>query len=390
MKIIDFKTYAVYANYRNWVFVKIFTDEGIHGVGEATIEWKTNAVLGAFQDLKPYVIGNDPRDFEWHFFDTFRELYWRLDPVTLSAIAAIEMAMFDVTGKYYDIPCYRLLGGKMRDNIKIYGNGWFSGSKTIEDFAKKAKKAVDKGITALKWDPFGDAYWTISRESLDNVLEIIGTVREVVGSKVDLMIEGHGRFNVRTALDIAKEIEQFNPFYFEEPVTPDVVDDTVEVRKRTRIPIATGERLFTKYMYREILEKKGADYIQPDVVHVGGLLELKKIAAMAEAYNVHVAPHNPNGPIATAANLQLCACIPNVTVLEMLLNDVPWRSEVTNETYDIEDGHIKIPNSPGLGIDIDESEIYKYPMKFTPQNMFDGNLYREYGDDKKDYYGGKV
>lgn len=386
MKITDFKTYAVYANYRNWIFVKVFTDEGVYGVGEATMEWNTNSVMGAFEDLRPYVIGNDPRNSEWHFFESYRELYWRNNPSSLSAIAAIDMAMYDITGKYYGMPAYQLLGGKMRDRIKIYGNGWTSGAKTFDGVVANAKKTVENGATALKWDPFGSAYWTISHDELDYVVSLIAAVREAVGPKIDLMIEGHGRFNIQTAVEIAKQIEPYNPFYFEEPVTPDIIEDTVDVHKRVNIPIASGERYYAKFGYRELLEKRGVDYIQPDLVHVGGLTELKKIAAMAEAYNVQVAPHNPNGPVATAANLAMCACLPNVEVLEMLLRDASWRTTVSDEVYHIEDGCIKIPTAPGLGIDIFEDTFKDYPPRHTPQSLFNGMLFNGYGkQNQKDF-----
>ena len=385
MKITNYKAYAVYANFRNWVFIRMETDEGIYGVGEATVEWKTNAVLGALEDLRPYVIGADPRRFEWHFFECFRELYWRIDPVTLSAIAGLELAMVDITGKYYNLPAYQFFGGKLRDNIRFYGNGWWKGAKTIEDFAQKAKSSVESGATGLKWDPFGKSYLTISNDELERVVNTVACVRETIGTKIDLMIEGHGRFNVHTAIRIAKALAPYSPYYFEEPVTPDVIEDTVEVHRKSPIPIATGERFLTKYMYRELLEKKGADYLQPDVIHVGGMTELKKIAGMAEAYNVQLAPHNPNGPVAAAANLHLCAVIPNCEVLELMIHDATWRTEISTEIYNIQDGYISIPDTPGLGIDLNIEAMEKYPQRFTPQNLFNDTLYQahESGTHKK-------
>jgi galactonate dehydratase len=371
LKIVDYQTYAVFAGYRNLIFVKVFTDEGVYGVGEATVEWKTNATLGAFEDLRPYVVGADPTRYEWLFFDTYRQSYWRTDPCTLSAIAALEMACVDITGKLYSIPAYQLFGGKVRDKIKIYTNGWCSWAKTPEDFAVCAKKAVDRGARALKWDFFGESYLTITPEAMDRAIRVMAAVREAVGPSVDLLIEAHGRFNIHTALKVAKEMAPYNPYFMEEPVLTDVVEDTVEMHKYSPVPVASGERLFGKSMFRELIHKNGVDYVQPDVLHVGGMNELKKIAVMAEAQNIQVAPHNPGGPIATAATVHVCATVPNFESLEML-RDVPYRGEISTEKLVVEDGYLVVPDTPGLGIDIVPEECEKYPMRATPQNMFSG------------------
>ncbi|MCL2167067.1 MAG: mandelate racemase/muconate lactonizing enzyme family protein [Clostridiales bacterium] len=371
MKIVDYTTYAVFAGYRNLIFVKVFTDEGIYGVGEATVEWKTNAVLGAFEDLRPYVIGADPRRIEWLFFECYRQSYWRTDPCTLSAIAALETACVDITGKAYQMPAYQLFGGKVRDRIRIYSNGWTGNAKTPAEYAERAKRAVERGAKALKWDFFGTSYLSITPEAMDRAIKVMAAVREAVGPEVDLLIEAHGRFNLHTALKVAKEMAPFKPFFMEEPVLPDVVEDTVEMHKYSPVPVAAGERLFGKAMFRELLSKNGVDYAQPDLLHVGGMNELKKISVMAEVQNIQIAPHNPGGPVATAATLHVCATMPNFESLEML-RDVPYRSEISTEKLVIEDGYLLVPDTPGLGIDIFPEECAKYPMRVTPQNMFSG------------------
>jgi len=371
MKITDYQTYAVCAGYRNVIFVKVFTDEGLWGVGEATLEWKTNATLGAFEDLRPYVIGMDPERFEWLFYECYRQSYWRVDPCTLSALSAIEMACVDITGKKYNMPAYQLFGGKIHDKIKIYTNGWSRDAKTPEGFADRAREAVENGAKALKWDFFGSSYLTISSEALNRSVKIMAAVREAVGPDIDLLIEGHGRFNPFSALKIAKEMVPFKPFFFEEPVIPDIIEDTVYVHDNSPIPIAAGERLLGKNMFRELIARKGADFLQPDVIHVGGMNELKKIGVMAEVQHIQFAPHNPGGPIATAATAHICATLSNFEFLEMII-DVPYRTDISTEKLVIEDGYLILSEEPGLGIDIVPEECAKYPMKAIKQAMFNG------------------
>ena len=374
MKITDYKAYSVFAGYRNYIFVKVFTDEDVYGVGEATIEWKTNAAMGALEDIRPYVIGADPRRIEHIFFECFRQSYWHTDPCTLSAIAAIEMACVDITGKYYNMPAYQLFGGKLHDKLSIYINGWSKDASTPEEYAKCAKIAADNGAKALKWDMFGTSWTTITNEALDRVVAIVGAVREAVGEGVDLLIEAHGRLNLHSALKVAGELEQFKIKFIEEPVFTDIVQDTIEFQRRSPVPTAAGERLFGKTMFRELIANYGADYIQPDLLHCGGMNELKKISAMAEVYGIQVAPHNPNGPIGTAATMHICATLPNFEFLEMM-SDVPYRSDITNEKLDIQDGYLIVPDAPGLGIDFDPEECEKHPAKETPQVLFNEGLW---------------
>ena len=374
MKIVDFKTFAVNAKYRNLVFVKVFTDEGVYGVGEATVEWKTYATLGAFVDIRPYVIGMDPRRFENVFYECFRQSYWHTDPCTLSAIAAIEMACVDITGKLYNIPSYQLFGGKFHDKIRIYVNGWTGTAKTPDEFAAAAKIAVDGGARALKWDFFGKSWNVITHEAMDRAINSMAAVREAVGPKIDLLVETHGRFNVHTALKIARELAPYRPYFMEEPVFTDIVQDTIEFHKYSPVPTAAGERLFGKTMFRELINENGVDYVQPDLLHCGGMSELKKIGAMAEVHGIQVAPHNPNGPIGTAATMHVCATLPNFEFLEMM-NDAPHRKEITNENLVIEDGYLVVPDTPGLGLDINEEACLRYPAQETPQMMFSGNQF---------------
>jgi galactonate dehydratase len=371
MKIIDYKTYAVNATYNDYIFTKVFTDEGIYGVGEATMEWKAHATLGAFEDLRPYVIGADPTKIELLFFEAFRQSYWHTDPCTLSAIAALEMACVDITGKKYGLPAHQLFGGKVRDKVKVYLNGWSGMSKTPEEFAAAAKKAVSNGAKALKWDFFGESHLNITHAAMDRAVKSMAAVRDAVGFDIDLLVEAHGRFNVHTALKVAEAMAPYKPFFIEEPTLPDIVEDTIAVHEKSPVPIAAGERLFGKTMFRELIDRNGVDYVQPDMVHCGGMNELKKIGIMAEVHNIQIAPHNPTGPIVTAAYIQICSTMPNFEFLEMMVGS-PFRSEITTEKIAIEDGCVTVPDEPGLGIDFNEDIFEKYPPKFFPQMLFSG------------------
>ena len=374
MKVIDLKPFVVDCFRTNWVFVKVYTDEGIDGVGEATLEYKEKALLGALEHIKEYLVGEDPRDVEKHFHAIYRDAYWRGGPVLMSALSAVEMALWDILGKSLNAPVSRLLGGRVHDKVRIYVNGWFSGAREPEEFAEKARIAVQRGITAMKWDPFGKSYLNISSTDLDKALRCVGAVRDAVGDKVDLLIEGHGRFNIPTAIKIARELEQFKPMFFEEPVPPDNLDALKEVRDKSPVAISAGERLYTRWDFRPLFDKMAADYIQPDISHAGGIMELKKIAAEAESRYIPFAPHNPSGPVANAATLQLAATCQNFEILEIMYSDVEWRKDVTNESLEYKDGYITIPERPGLGIEINEEACLAHPYKPHTLRHYTGAL----------------
>lgn len=361
MKITDVKTFVVDCFRTNWVFVKVYTDDGICGVGEGTLEYKEKALCGAVEHLKNYLIGKDPRQIERLYHDIYRDAYWRGGAVLMSALSAVECALWDILGKSLGVPVYQLLGGKANDECRIYVNGWFSGAKTPDEFAEKAKITVQRGVTAMKWDPFGKSYLQISNKDLDTALECVAKVREAVGNQVDLLIEGHGRFDVPTGIKIAKELEQFKPMWFEEPVPPNNLEALKAVRDKSPVAISAGERLYTRFDYNQLFAMRASDYIQPDVSHAGGIMELKKIAAIAEANYIPFAPHNPSGPVANAATLQLAACCPNFCILEIMYSDVDYRKFVTNENLVYKDGKIKIGDKPGIGIELNEEECLKHP-----------------------------
>lgn len=374
MKVTDIKPFVVDCFRTNWVFVKVYTDEGIDGVGEATLEYKEKALLGALEHIKEYLVGKNPLDIEAHWHSIYRDAYWRGGAVLMSALSAVEMALWDILGKHLDVPVYQLLGGRVNDKVRIYVNGWFSGAKTPEEFGEKAKIAVQHGVTAMKWDPFGKVYLDISNRELDTALECVAEVRSAVGDSVDLLIEGHGRFNIPTAIKIAKELERFGPMFFEEPVPPDSLDALKAVRDKSPVAIAAGERLYTRWDYRKMFDLMAADYIQPDISHAGGIMELKKIAAEAESRYIPFAPHNPSGPVANAATLQLAASCPNFCILEIMYSDVVYRKDITTESLEYKDGFMKIPDKPGLGIEINEEKCAKYPYRPHTLRHYTGAL----------------
>ncbi len=292
----------------------------------------------------------------------------------MSAISGIEMAMWDITGKYFNAPVYALMGGKMRDSVRMYANAWFVGARTPEEFAAAAWKTAALGVTALKWDPFGKAHMTIGNRELDQASAIVGAVREAVGPEVDLLIECHGRFNGCTALRIARELAQYNIMLMEEPCPPDNLAVLAEIRSRSPIPISAGERVYTKFGFEELFSRNAVDIAQPDIFHTGGMFESKKIAAMAEAKHIPVSFHNPSGPVSNAAILQLAACTPNFLIHEIMLTDGSFRKRITDECVEFDRGCIRIPNRPGLGIEVNESVLAEYPYK--PRNLrhYTGNV----------------
>ena len=370
MKITGFKTFLVDAHRANFIFVKLLTDSGYEGLGESTVEWNEKAVVAAIEELGEFLIGKDPFQTDYLISTMHRNSYWRTGVVFRSALSGVEAALLDIKGKALGVPVYELLGGKHRDTVPCYGNGWFSGAKTPAEFADKAAEAVRMGFRALKWDPFGAAYLEMDRPARNRAIEIVEAVRGAVGPDIDLMIEVHGRLNVPTAIAMARAMAKFDPRWFEEPVPPESIDALADVRANSPIPIATGERYFEPERFMELIFKRAADILQPDVGHVGGMLEAQKIAAMGHARFLPVAPHNPTGPVMNAMTLQLAATIPNFCILETIAVDVPWRKEIVRESLVFSNSEITIPTAPGLGLELDEEACARHPYIRHPIRQF--------------------
>lgn len=374
MKITDVRPIVVDAFRANFVFVCIDTDEGLHGLGEGTLEVKELALAAAIEQLKPYLVGKNPFRTEHHVEMMHRDSYWRTGPVLRSALSAVEAAMLDIKGKALGVPVYDLLGGKYRDRIKCYANGWFAGARTPEEFASMAQATVARGFVALKWDPFGAAYLQMDREQYALSMDIIAAVRDAVGPNIGLMIEGHGRFDVPTAISLARDIARFDPIWFEEPLPPDNLAALADVRSRAPVEIAAGERFFDPATFADVIARGAADYLQPDVSHVGGLMASKRIAAMASAALLPVCPHNPIGPVANAMTMHFAASTSNVVWLETMVSDVPWRGEIARESICFDKGCMKIGDAPGLGVDIDLAACARYPYQRHDLRHYSGAL----------------
>jgi galactonate dehydratase len=293
----------------------------------------------------------------------------------MSALAGVEMALWDIKGKALNVPVYQLLGGKVRDSVPIYVNGWYVPAKTPDEFAEKAQAVRDAKFSGCKWDPFGKAWQRLGKRELESAMECIRRVSEAVGDEVNLLIEGHGRFDIPTAVKIGQRLEEFDVFWFEEPLPPDDLPGLREVKERVRVPLAAGERLYNRYEYRQFFDLNCTDYIQPDISHAGGIIEMRFLGAEAEARHIGFCPHNPSGPVANAASLQLAACIPNFVVLEMMMTDVPWRREICDEDLHIlTNGEMRIPERPGLGIELDEAELARHPFVPIQLRHYRGDL----------------
>lgn len=372
MKITAVKTCVVNAEMRNWVFVKVETDQpGLYGWGEASLEWKTRAVVGAVEDFAPMLIGEDPERIEFLYQKMYRQSFWRVGVIGLSAISGIEQALWDIRGKALGVPVFKLLGGQVRDKVRMYthlGGGDMRAvyetqySADPKPFVDLALEVVARGYTAVK------VLITPPTESLNSIAayryaeKIMAAIREAVGEGVDIMVDCHGRHSVANAIEFCRVLAPYRPYFIEEPVPPENADALAEVRRASPVPIATGERRVTRFEFRELFEKQACHIIQPDLCHCGGLWEAKKIAAMAEAYYIGVAPHNPLGPVANAAALHFALSTPNFLIQEDMLTDVPWRFDVVKHALKTEGGYWLPTDAPGLGIEVDEAAAAKHPF----------------------------
>ncbi|MGE7118793.1 galactonate dehydratase [Peribacillus sp. NPDC046944] len=356
------KSYELFQVPPRWLFLKIETDEGIVGWGEPVIEGKAATVKAAVDELMENLIGKDPLNIEDHWNLMYRAGFYRGGPILMSAISGIDQALWDIKGKYYNAPIHQLLGGKARNSIKVYS--WIGGDRP-SDVGEAAKDVVSKGFTAVKMNGTEELQYVDSYEKIDQVIERIATVRESVGPHIGIGIDFHGRVHKPMAKILVKELEAYRPMFIEEPVLPENNEALREIVNHTAIPIATGERMYSKWDFKKLLTDGYADIIQPDLSHAGGITECKKIISMAEAFDVAAAPHCPLGPIALAACLQVDATCHNAFIQEQSLGIHYNQGSdlldyiVDNEVFKYEEGYVKIPDGAGLGIEINEDHVKK-------------------------------
>jgi galactonate dehydratase len=365
VKITKLETFLVKPR---WIFLKIHTDVGIVGLGEPLLEGRALTIKTAIQEVEPYLIGKDPRQVVHHWQAIYRHAFYRGGPILTSALSGIDQALWDIKGKLLNVPIYELLGGPTRDRVRVYGR-----AANAEDM----KKRKAEGYTVIKTG--------VAKKNPANIVENpafikyasdnFASLREAGGPEMDIAIDFHGSISPQTAKVLIKELEQYQPMFIEEPCQAQNVDTMVEIAKGTHLPIATGERIFTKWGFREILEKGAASIVQPDLCHAGGITEGRIIAGMAEAYYVPIAPHNPMGPISLATGLQLAASVPNFLVQEQ----VTLGEGYLKEPFKLQkDGTVLIPTKPGLGIELDEDQLkekighdWKNPETY---NALDGSV----------------
>ena len=364
MKITSIDTFLVGNPWKNWLFARVQTDEGLSGIGEGTANAFGKTVEAAVHELKPLVLGMDPFQVERITQRMTRDVYTEGGQITMSAVAAIEIACWDIIGKAVGQPIYNLWGGRCHQKLRAYANGWYRGPRTPESFFEKAKGVVGRGYTALKFDPFGPNWRTIPADELDLSLHLVAAVREAVGPSVDILIEGHSRFNVATAIQVAKGLERYRPMWFEEPVPHTNIAAMVEVARQSPVPIATGESFSQKQQFAELLKHECVSIYQPEPLAVGGIFATRKIADMVDAHYGMVAPHSAQGPVCSAACAQLNASLPNFLIHEIFDDfNVAWEKQLLTHPVEVKDGYIEISERPGLGTDLNVEEAMKHPYR---------------------------
>lgn len=364
MLITRVETIPTTVGRRIYVYVRIHTDAGITGIGEAACSGKERALFGAIQELDQYLIGANPFEIEKLWSLIYRNAFWRGGPVLCGALSGVEHALWDIKGKALNVPVYELLGGRYRHKVKAYA--WIGGD-TPEQCAEQALRLKDGGWRALKFTPFEGCGPHFDVAHGKRVEAKMRAVREAVGDDFGIAVDGHGRLNPVNALEMAKRIEPYGPMFFEEPVLPEYPEAMADVRRTARIPIATGERLFTRYPFRDLLTRQAVDVVQPDICTVGGILETYKIAAMAEAFMASIAPHNPLSPLSTVVCLHLDSVAPNFLIQEVAFN--AGREHLLNKNVEIvQDGYLTPPTGPGWGVELNDEFLRAHP--YQSDNIF--------------------
>ncbi len=364
MKIKTLETFLANAGLRNYLFVRLTTDTGLTGIGEATLEWQEKAVQVLLEEwVASRIVGKDPFDIEAVVGDMIRDQYQGGSTV-MTAISAAEIAMWDIIGKSTGEPVYRLIGGRAKPDLLAYANGWYGGCTEPADFARRAREVAALGYRAMKFDPFTTAWKFLTPDQERHALAIIEAVADAVGPEVGLMIEIHGRLAAGDAIRFIRKLEGFNIHWCEEPVAPESIDLLKEVKGATSLPISSGERLYTTPDFARLIALRACDVVQMDVAHCGGIAAAKKVAAFAAVADMAISPHCSIGPVALAAALHVGWSTPNMLMLESFAEfDVDWRDALVSGWNPLRNGRFALPEKPGLGIELDEATIAAHPYK---------------------------
>jgi len=368
MKITEVRTYIVGNAWKNWVFTRVDTDEGLHGIGECTLNGFAKTVEAAVHELKRFVIGQDPFDVEQHSLRLFREVYSDGGQIQGAALAGIEFACWDIMGKATGLPVFKLLGGRCHQRLRVYANGWYRGPRTPQSFHEKAQAVVARGYTALKFDPFGAAWRVTDRADFALAIEIIAAVREAVGPNVDILVEGHNRFSVHTALQFAEAMAPYQPTWFEAPVPPQRISQMVEVARRSPVPVACGEDYYCAQQFAELLAHDAVHIIQLEPQYLG-LTMAKQVCGMVNASNGVTAPHSAQGPLCSLICAHLNMATPNFFLHEIFDDfNEDWSRRILTSPVQVQDGVIELSDSlVGWGADLNYAELAEHP--YNPDNF---------------------
>jgi galactonate dehydratase len=377
MKITAIETSKHWITWCNWLFVKISTDEGIVGWGEGSLHGPIESVDAAIHEMKSILIGKDPSGVERHWQSLYHAWRWRGGPTLMTAIGALDMALWDIEGKRLGVPVYRLLGGPYRTKIPVYASHWLSGVRTPEEAHAGAQEAVQRGFGGFKWSPFNyEQLQTDESYAIHRAAELMEAARAGAGEKTEIYVECSEFLSHRTAQRAAAALLPFRPAWFEEPIPFENAGAMAKLQRSLPIPIATGERLLSRWEFRELLAEGGCQVIQPDLMHAGGFTEVKRIAAMADMHYINVAPHNPGGPLCTVASMHLAAAIPNFLVLEQMEGERAIRDNLSSVPIELVDGCFHLSDAPGLGIEPNLEALEEYPFRPQPTSQRSGSLYR--------------
>ncbi len=377
MKITKVETFKVWVDWCNWLLVRVSTDEGLAGWGEASLHGAIESVETAIAEFAQHLIGRDPAGPQRHWHRLYNAWRWRGGAVFMTALAALDIALWDIEGQRLGVPVHRLLGGAHRDRLQVYASHWIRGTDTPEQAHAAAKEAVRRGFAGFKCSPFTrEGLLENEAAAMRRAVEVVAAARDGAGADTEIFIECSELLSPRLAVWLDAALAPYRPGWFEEPIPFENARAMAQLQRDIKTPIATGERLLSRYEYRELLESAGCRIIQPDLMHAGGLTEVRRIADMADTYYIPVAPHNPGGPICTMAAMQLAAAIPNFLILEQMEPQRGVRDRLSLPPVAFEDGHFLVPQTPGLGIAPDIEALKEYPFRRQPHSERCGTLWR--------------